>query len=347
MDVCTTTSTATKPPSSVSPPADAKEDNAPTAAAANASPAVTLDDHALAPDTAAPVDDKEFSFISVIRNYLGIETQKIYSPFHSFGGFKWRLLIFPRGNQTRDDLSVYLECGGPIIPDASDKRVSDAAAHVLSRHSPANSWSRPAHFYLQLVHPSRWADVGVDLDELYGFDLDELYRKPSDPHDPEPVTTTAAPAATTAAPAATTAAPAATTAAPAATTAAPAATTAAPAATTAAPAATTTATTEPAAVAATDDAPVANTGDPGTQPTDHVPIVSKGQRQNTMYNDIVKDTFHVFRDREIDWGFYEFAPFSNLRPGLHSDDEYNLVIKVRIRLDDMYDAYQTVNYDSR
>lgn len=61
----------------------------------------------------------------------------------------------------------------------------------------------------------------------------------------------------------------------------------------------------------------------------------------------MKDTGHVFRDRESDWGFCEFAPFTSLQPGQHSDDNYNVVIKVRIRLDDSEYGTHNLSYDSK
>lgn len=118
--------------------------------------------------TPAPANDKDFTFHYVLRAYNSCEKQKIYSPYHSHGGYNWRLLIFPSGNQTKSDLSVYLECGGPVIHDASDKRVAEAGAdHGITRHQGVvQSWSRSAHFHLHLVHPSRWAALGINVSEL-------------------------------------------------------------------------------------------------------------------------------------------------------------------------------------
>lgn len=109
-----------------------------------------------------PIDDdnRDTQFTYVLRKYNSIAENRVYSPWHVFGGFKWRLLIFPRGNHTSNrDLSVYLECGGPYTRE-------DVLQQPLSNHSmspngkemavalPSTSWSRPAKFSLHLVHPS-------------------------------------------------------------------------------------------------------------------------------------------------------------------------------------------------
>ena len=77
----------------------------------------------------------------------------------------------PRGKQTRSDLTVYFQCGGPSFPTLPTSTSVTPTPMPLSRHSPTSSWIRHAHFYLQLVHLSRWEAVGVDLDEIF--------RKPS------------------------------------------------------------------------------------------------------------------------------------------------------------------------
>lgn len=214
--------------------------------------------------TVAPVEDKEFTFVYVLRNYPSLEKVKVHSPWHEFGGFCWRLLIFPRGNQTKNDLSVYLECGGPVNPDGSEKRATDSSSTELSiaRHlSPTQTWSRPAHFFLHLVHPSRWADAGVTAADL---------RAPIDPNDQNSV----------------------------------------------------------------------HVEEPSAD-------VSLSYQHRGVLADVIKDTAHIFRDRESDWGFCEFAQFATLRPGFHCDNNHNAVIKVRIRLDEMDYSAQHLTWDSR
>lgn len=147
-----------------------------------------------APVPSAPEEDKldtEFSY--VLRKYNTIQEQKVYSPWHHFGYFRWRLLIFPKGNQSSShDLSVYLECGGPSnLPTPSER-----AAHALPNHhqispngkeaaiaaGPSIPWSRPAKFSLHLVHPNspdaryamaRDADLADHDHNLFDLDVSE------------------------------------------------------------------------------------------------------------------------------------------------------------------------------
>ncbi|CAN8063701.1 unnamed protein product [Agarophyton chilense] len=98
-----------------------------------------------------PVRDSSFTY--VLRKFNTIQEQRVYSPYHHFGGFRWRLLIFPKGNLcSNHDLSVYLECGGPsqspthsAAPNGSDSIVTNISSFA---------WSRPAKFWLVLLHPS-------------------------------------------------------------------------------------------------------------------------------------------------------------------------------------------------
>ncbi|KAI0560718.1 hypothetical protein FGB62_103g02 [Gracilaria domingensis] len=98
-----------------------------------------------------PVHDSQFTY--VLRAYNTIHDQRVYSPYHHFGGFRWRLLIFPKGNlSSNHDLSVYLECGGPSQrsthsngPNGNDSIVTNITSYA---------WGRPAKFWLVLLHPS-------------------------------------------------------------------------------------------------------------------------------------------------------------------------------------------------
>ncbi|KAL5101398.1 hypothetical protein RYX36_005725 [Vicia faba] len=67
------------------------------------------------PETANIVDsqpDKDsspFRFTWRIDGFSWINTIKLYSDVFEVGGYKWRVLIFPKGNNVMDHLSVYLE----------------------------------------------------------------------------------------------------------------------------------------------------------------------------------------------------------------------------------------------
>lgn len=103
-------------------------------------------------DNTNPLDDldpvRETFFTYVLHSYDKHPKQRVYTPFHHFGGFIWRLLIFPQGNNLDSFpryLSVYLDCGGPSYhPTVSDE-------HTVPS-SPPEDWICPAHFVLILHH---------------------------------------------------------------------------------------------------------------------------------------------------------------------------------------------------
>ncbi|CAM8927423.1 unnamed protein product [Rhodiola kirilowii] len=87
------------------------------------------------PETAAEnqsVEDPQTSrFTWTIENFSRLTTKKHYSEIFTVGGYKWRVLIFPKGNNV-DHLSLYLD-------------VADSAALPYG-------WSRHAHFSLSVVN---------------------------------------------------------------------------------------------------------------------------------------------------------------------------------------------------
>jgi ubiquitin carboxyl-terminal hydrolase 7 len=90
------------------------------------------------PETAAstvenqPAEDPPtLKFTWTIPNFSRQNTRKHYSDVFVVGGYKWRILIFPKGNNV-DHLSMYLD-------------VSDAA-------SLPYGWSRYAQFSLAVVN---------------------------------------------------------------------------------------------------------------------------------------------------------------------------------------------------
>lgn len=200
------------------------------------------------PPVAAPSHDptRDTKFTYVLRSYSTIQEQRVYSPYHNFAGFKWRLLIFPRGNQSSNhDLSVYLECGGPVqrTGDASAPNGRDPISSSLSPYP----WQRPAKFWLILVHPSS----PIARAELPSNPVSTAEQNPDiSSSDPEPLANNSAAA--------------------------------------------------------------------------HTPA----------RNEIVKEAQHNFRETASDWGFLEFASFSILKPSQYADTDMNVVILVRIHLQD-------------
>lgn len=58
-------------------------------------------------------EKQQFQFTYELKNWWNLQEVKVYSPWQYFAHFKWRLLVFPRGNQAENDISIYVECGGP------------------------------------------------------------------------------------------------------------------------------------------------------------------------------------------------------------------------------------------
>lgn len=199
---------------------------------------------------AASVDEnRDTQFAYVLRKYDSISESRVYSPWHYFGEFKWRLLIFPRGNHSSNhDLSVYLECGGPIAREENVQGISPNHPSPNGKESVVSplaitAWNRPARFSLHLVHPlSPIAKHAIESDS--------------------PLT------------------------------------------------------------------------DPSLVEPDSIDTPLTRSVQSAPRGDLVKETSHLFRNNVTDWGFLEFAPFSNLQPGGYADDDMNVVIMVKIRLQD-------------
>ncbi|WJX64616.1 ubiquitinyl hydrolase 1 [Trifolium repens] len=77
-------------------------------------------------------DPSPFRFTWKIDRFSQIKAYKLYSDVFEVGGFKWRVLIFPKGNNVEDYLSMYLD-------------VADSA-------SLPYGWSKCALFSLTLVN---------------------------------------------------------------------------------------------------------------------------------------------------------------------------------------------------
>ncbi|KAH7299953.1 hypothetical protein KP509_24G037500 [Ceratopteris richardii] len=79
-----------------------------------------------------PVDDPSFGkFTWRIDNFSKIYQRKYYSEAFTVGGYKWRILLFPKGNNV-DYLSIYLD--------------------VVDAHTLSYGWTRYAHFSLTIVN---------------------------------------------------------------------------------------------------------------------------------------------------------------------------------------------------
>ncbi|XP_078441990.1 ubiquitin C-terminal hydrolase 12-like isoform X1 [Wolffia australiana] len=89
------------------------------------------------PETVSTADNQQLEdpsssrFTWTIENFSRMNAKKLYSEVFVVGGFKWRVLIFPKGNNV-DQLSMYLD-------------VADSA-------SLPYGWSRFSHFSLSVIN---------------------------------------------------------------------------------------------------------------------------------------------------------------------------------------------------
>lgn len=194
----------------------------------------------------------EFTILHVFRNYQAGEEDRTYSPWTESCGFRWRLFIYPRGNETPDNLSLYLECGGRSDAlNESDEQMIDSASNENSTNGTStSSWKCPARFTLTVVHPTRWSEVGVNLADL-GDSTEQPLSDTENGND--------------------------------------------------------------------------------TAQSDNNSEVSSSEADGP--SDITREVEHIFSETERDWGFCEFVELSTLRPELHCDDNFNLVIRVHVTLE--------------
>lgn len=97
----------------------------------------------------------ETEFAYVLRRYDKILEQRLYTPWHAYAGFRWRLLIFPHGNATDlGYISVYLDCGGPLTQPPLEVS-GDCNQHQEKEgvEKEGGDWEKTAEFELKLIHP--------------------------------------------------------------------------------------------------------------------------------------------------------------------------------------------------
>lgn len=101
------------------------------------------------------------SCFSTLLRRADFDDYRVYSPWHEIHGYKWRLLIFPKGNRIDGDdiadMSVYLDCGGPIEPLPEKKKDKEQPASNDNDDNNSDSstdeaaWNRYASFGLHLM----------------------------------------------------------------------------------------------------------------------------------------------------------------------------------------------------
>ncbi|KAH9699317.1 ubiquitin carboxyl-terminal hydrolase 12 [Citrus sinensis] len=123
-----------------------------------------------------PLDDPPSSrFTWRIENFSRLNTKKHYSEIFIVGGFKWRVLIFPKGNNV-DHLSMYLDVAdSSSLPYGWSRYAQFSLAVINQIHSKFNnvlsSWNMCFGYHTQHQFNARESDWGftsfMPLGELY------------------------------------------------------------------------------------------------------------------------------------------------------------------------------------
>lgn len=276
------------------------------------------------PDPPMEVDaeeKQEYSFEYELRNWERLEETKVYSPFHEFAGFTWRLLIFPSGNQADTDISVYLECGGPVPPSepaapavakASDKKDASRAVPENDAPSPPKAHAERGDTELALEAEDRTMTNAPDSDDLEPTEGAKKLETDTQSDVKEPLSNDLKTAPRTA----------------------------------------------PPAELEDDDTLEHPVKEPGSQP--FVPQtwsrcarfwLSLKRTPNTPHRaaTVSKEVAHTFREKETDWGFREFCKTGVIRKDRYTDESGSLCICVRIKLEEPSPEamYAAGTWDSR
>ncbi|RWW19439.1 hypothetical protein GW17_00016502 [Ensete ventricosum] len=88
-----------------------------------------------APESQQVEDPPSFKFRWTIENFSRLNIKKLYSDIFYVGGYKWRVLIFPKGNNV-DHLSLYLDVAdSTTLPYGWSRYAQFALAVVNQIHS--------------------------------------------------------------------------------------------------------------------------------------------------------------------------------------------------------------------
>lgn len=102
---------------------------------------------------------------------------KVHSAWVYWGGFKWRLRVFPRGNIVESHISIYLQCGGPYnpLPTLAGAALTAEATQKSQEVPPApiasTAWKFPGHVWIHVLPADRTSLGGVTLvkDAIHTF----------------------------------------------------------------------------------------------------------------------------------------------------------------------------------
>ncbi|RWW41779.1 hypothetical protein BHE74_00052717, partial [Ensete ventricosum] len=119
-----------------------------------------------APESQQVEDPPSFKFRWTIENFSRLNIKKLYSDIFYVGGYKWRVLIFPKGNNV-DHLSLYLDVAdSTTLPYGWSRYAQFALAVVNQIHSKYTIRKDTQHQF-----NSRESDWGftsfMSLSELY------------------------------------------------------------------------------------------------------------------------------------------------------------------------------------
>lgn len=96
------------------------------------------------------LEDNCFQFYFVINQRNNYTEPRLDSPYHSFQGLLWTLVVYPIDSLGKQGIGLYLRCAGPDTA-GSDEKIS-------------RMWSCAVRFRFTLLHPSKWASMNIDPD---------------------------------------------------------------------------------------------------------------------------------------------------------------------------------------
>jgi ubiquitin C-terminal hydrolase len=309
-------------PAPLSPQASLSQINPPTPPS---DPAMDIDSE----------EKQELIFDFDLKNMSAPEESRVYSPWRLLGGFKWRLLIFPRGNQIESDMSVYLECGGPA-DDASLASTTQepAAAKTSSPDMRTSMQKKTAIAMTAAVDPS--GKTKIEANALMDIttnnsaaqrtedepmtaptvdnveeDINRIQSNPSSRTDVIDATGKVHVPSPDDMP--------------------------------------------PAVVAprypkkSKEPAPHPVVPQSWTRPARFWLSIRPTARTPPRAMGVSKETSHIFREKETDWGFREFCPLARIAKDFLHDENGTVWIDVRIRLQDASpdSMFNTATWDSR
>ncbi|KAF7143600.1 hypothetical protein RHSIM_Rhsim05G0178300 [Rhododendron simsii] len=116
---------------------------------------------------AQSVDDPPSArFTWTIENFTRLNTKKLYSEIFLVGGYKWRVLIFPKGNNV-EHLSMYLDVADSATLPYGWSRYAQFSLAVINHHTPKFTVRKDTQHQFN-ARESDWGFTSfMPLSELY------------------------------------------------------------------------------------------------------------------------------------------------------------------------------------